>query len=154
MEPFVPLVVRSHYSLLWGVLGVEQLVRAARRLGYDRLALTDTDNPYGLWSFLAACRREGVTPIVGVELTDPHDPSRGPLTPAPPTRPQRLARLTAPRRSSLVRLLGMMVLLRVPLHESCHDEEAGRWPRCSRRETTGGRTRLDGSAETSRSAGG
>jgi len=78
MEPFIPLVVRSHYSLMWGVPGVEQLVRAARRQGYDRLALTDTDNLYGLWSFLAACRREGVTPIVGAELTDPHDPSRGP----------------------------------------------------------------------------
>ena len=34
----------------------------------DRLALTDTDNLYGLWPFLAACRREGLTPIVGAEF--------------------------------------------------------------------------------------
>jgi DNA polymerase-3 subunit alpha/error-prone DNA polymerase len=45
-------------------------------LGYDRLALTDTDNLCGLWPFLAACRREGLTPIVGAEVTDPGHSSR------------------------------------------------------------------------------
>jgi DNA polymerase-3 subunit alpha/error-prone DNA polymerase len=40
-------------------------------MGYDRLALTDTDNLYGLWPFLTACRREGITPIVGAEVTAP-----------------------------------------------------------------------------------
>jgi DNA polymerase-3 subunit alpha/error-prone DNA polymerase len=40
-------------------------------MGYPRLALTDTDNLYGLWPFLAACRREGLTPIVGAEITEP-----------------------------------------------------------------------------------
>lgn len=67
----VPLTVRSHYSLMWGTASVGALCRTARRLGYDRLALTDTDNLYGLWPFLHACRREGLTPIVGAEITDP-----------------------------------------------------------------------------------
>ncbi len=67
----VPLTVRSHYSLMWGTASVARLVRGARRMGYRRLALTDTDNLYGLWPFLAACRREGVRPIVGAEVTDP-----------------------------------------------------------------------------------
>mgnify|MGYP000191631409 FL=1 len=67
----VPLTVRSHYSLMWGTASVGRLVRAARRMGYTRLALTDTDNLYGLWPFLAACRREGLQPIVGAEVTDP-----------------------------------------------------------------------------------
>jgi len=67
----VPLTVRSHYSLMWGTSSVRRLCRAARRMGYTRLALTDTDNLYGLWPFLAACRREGITPIVGAEVTDP-----------------------------------------------------------------------------------
>jgi DNA polymerase-3 subunit alpha/error-prone DNA polymerase len=56
---------------MWGTASPRQICRAARRMGYDRLALTDTDNLYGLWPFLAACRREGVTPIVGAEITDP-----------------------------------------------------------------------------------
>ena len=72
----IPLTVRSHYSLMWGTAPVEALCRAARRLGYRRLALTDTDNLYGLWDFLAACRREGLTPVVGAEITDPHGPQR------------------------------------------------------------------------------
>jgi DNA polymerase-3 subunit alpha/error-prone DNA polymerase len=65
-----PLIVHSHYSLMWGTASPRQLCRAARQLGYDRLALTDTDNLYGLWPFLAACRREGITPIVGAEVTE------------------------------------------------------------------------------------
>jgi DNA polymerase-3 subunit alpha/error-prone DNA polymerase len=67
----IPLIVRSHYSLMWGTASPRQICRAARRMGYERLALTDTDNLYGLWPFLAACRREGITPIVGAEITDP-----------------------------------------------------------------------------------
>jgi len=67
----VPLIVHSHYSLMWGTAAPRQLCRAARQLGYERLALTDTDNLYGLWPFLTACRREGVTPIVGAEITEP-----------------------------------------------------------------------------------
>ena len=65
-----PLIVHSHYSLMWGTAAPRRVCRAARRLGYDRLALTDTDNLYGLWPFLDACRYEGVTPIVGAEVTD------------------------------------------------------------------------------------
>ncbi len=66
----IPLVVRSHYSLMWGTASVERLCRHAVALGYDRLALTDTDNLYGLWPFLTACRRTGIRPIVGAEVTD------------------------------------------------------------------------------------
>ncbi|MCP4746292.1 MAG: DNA polymerase III subunit alpha [Desulfobacteraceae bacterium] len=66
----IPLTVRSHYSLMWGTAGVKELCRAARLLGYRRLALTDTDNLYGLHSFLTACRTEGITAIAGAEITD------------------------------------------------------------------------------------
>ncbi|MFZ5571151.1 MAG: DNA polymerase III subunit alpha [Thermodesulfobacteriota bacterium] len=67
----IPLTLRSHYSLMWGVSSPEEICRRAGQLGYLRLALTDTDNLYGLWPFLKACRRNGLAPIVGVEVTDP-----------------------------------------------------------------------------------
>ncbi len=70
-NPFVPLAVRSHYSLMRGTDSPDAICRAARRMGYDRLALTDTDTLAGLWKFLYACREEGLTPIVGAEITDP-----------------------------------------------------------------------------------
>ena len=67
----IPLVVRSHCSLMWGTSAPEHLPVAARQHGYRRIALTDTDNLYGLWPFLQACGEEGVTPIVGAEVSEP-----------------------------------------------------------------------------------
>ena len=67
----IPLVVRSHCSLMWGTSAPEDLAIAARQHGYQRIALTDTDNLYGLWPFLQACREHEVTPIVGAELSEP-----------------------------------------------------------------------------------
>ncbi len=72
----VPLTVRSNYSLMWGTASARQICRAARRLGYTHLALTDTDNLCSLWPFLNTCRREGLTPIVGAEVTDPQRKQR------------------------------------------------------------------------------
>ena len=54
---------------MWGTAYVKQVCRAARQLGYTSLALTDTDNLYGLWPFLTACKREGLTPIIGAEVS-------------------------------------------------------------------------------------
>lgn len=68
----IPLTIRSNYSLMWGASPVEFVCRAARLAGYRQLALTDTDNLYGLWPFLEACRREDIQPIIGAELTDPY----------------------------------------------------------------------------------
>ncbi|MFQ5432061.1 MAG: DNA polymerase III subunit alpha [Nitrospinota bacterium] len=66
----IPLVVRSHFSMMRGTAPIRELVRAAKKIGYDRLALTDTDNLYGLWPFINECKREKVRPIIGAELTD------------------------------------------------------------------------------------
>lgn len=57
--------------MMRGVGSVKSLVRTAKAKGYDRLALTDRDNLYGLWFFLRACSREGVRPITGAEVTQP-----------------------------------------------------------------------------------
>ncbi|MCU0585336.1 MAG: DNA polymerase III subunit alpha, partial [Desulfobacterales bacterium] len=67
----VPLAVHSYYSLMQGTASPRAVCRAAARRGYTHLALTDTDNLYGLWPFLSACREEGLIPIVGAEVTEP-----------------------------------------------------------------------------------
>jgi len=61
---------------MWGTASVKRLCRHAAELGYHCLALTDTDNLYGLWPFLTACRRMGIRPIVGAEVTDPNNRNR------------------------------------------------------------------------------
>jgi DNA polymerase-3 subunit alpha/error-prone DNA polymerase len=72
----IPLLTRSYYSLMWGTASPEQLCAAARQHGLAKLALTDTDNLYGLWEFLRACRRQEISPIVGAEITEPHGDGR------------------------------------------------------------------------------
>ena len=72
----IPLAVHSYYSLMRGTRSPQGICAAARRMGYKRLALTDTDNLYGLWPFLHACRYNDIEPIVGAEITDPASDAR------------------------------------------------------------------------------
>ena len=65
------LTLRSHWSLMWGTTPVKHLCRQAKHLGYQRIALTDTDNLYGMWPFIAACKALEMEPIIGAEVTDP-----------------------------------------------------------------------------------
>jgi error-prone DNA polymerase len=73
MSDFVHLNVHSHYSAGWGMGTVEELCRAAKALGMDRFALTDTNGLYGLVYFIEAAQESGLRPIVGSEIvTDGH----------------------------------------------------------------------------------
>ncbi|MCK5311175.1 MAG: DNA polymerase III subunit alpha, partial [Desulfobacteraceae bacterium] len=66
----IPLTLRSNYSLMWGTSSIDALCCKAKALGYKQLALTDTDNLCGIISFMAACKKEGLIPIIGAEITD------------------------------------------------------------------------------------
>lgn len=68
---FVPLHTHSVFSFHAGVCTVPELVARARALGMSALALTDTDRMSGLIQFYLACREQCITPILGVELTEP-----------------------------------------------------------------------------------
>jgi len=94
----IPLYVRSHYSLMWGVNSIPQICRAAGRMGYKCLALTDTDNLYGLWTFIRACRQEGLRPIIGAEVTDPRRKRRAVCLVENQTGYRNLCRLLTRRR--------------------------------------------------------
>ncbi|MBT7631301.1 MAG: PHP domain-containing protein, partial [Desulfobacula sp.] len=72
----IALNTRSHYSFMWGTGSVKDLCRHAKTLGYQKIALTDTDNLCGMWKFINACRHQGLTPVIGAEITDPHTPHR------------------------------------------------------------------------------
>ena len=69
MSPFVPLRVRSHGSLLAGVVSPEALCERAAELGHAALGLADIDNLYLAVRFLNAARGAGLEPIVGAEVT-------------------------------------------------------------------------------------
>jgi error-prone DNA polymerase len=69
---FVHLNVHSHYSKGWGIGTVEELCAVAGRMGVKKLALTDTNNLYGLIFFLQAAAENGIQPIVGSEIIHGH----------------------------------------------------------------------------------
>jgi DNA polymerase-3 subunit alpha len=65
--PFAHLHCHSHYSLLDGASPIDALVKRAKELGMNALAITDHGNLYGALEFYQACRDEGLNPIVGYE---------------------------------------------------------------------------------------
>ncbi len=67
---FIHLNCHSHYSLLAGANGIEELVKTASRLEMPALALTDTNALYGAIPFYRAAKEAGIQPILGVEIND------------------------------------------------------------------------------------
>ena len=65
---FVPLHVKSDYSLGFGTASVNELAARAAELGHGVLGLADIENLYGQVRFHAECRARGVRPLTGVEL--------------------------------------------------------------------------------------
>ena len=65
---FTHLHVHTGYSLLDGAAKIDGLVRRAKELGYDSLAITDHGVMYGVIEFYETCLREGIKPILGCEV--------------------------------------------------------------------------------------
>jgi DNA polymerase-3 subunit alpha len=64
---FVHLHVHTHYSLLDGANKIPELVRRAKSLGMDSLAITDHGCMFGVVEFFNECKKEGIKPILGME---------------------------------------------------------------------------------------
>ncbi|MFO8065055.1 MAG: DNA polymerase III subunit alpha [Spirochaetota bacterium] len=67
MASFVHLHVHSDYSLLKGAASIPSLVKRAKELGMEHLALTDDGNMFGALEFYKACKEEDINPIVGCD---------------------------------------------------------------------------------------
>ena len=65
---FVHLRTHSEFSVVDGMLRIDDAARAARADGQVALAITDLNNLFGAVQFYQACRGQGVKPIVGVDL--------------------------------------------------------------------------------------
>ncbi len=68
MSKFVHLHTHSHYSLLDGLGKIPDLVKRAKVLGMDSLALTDHGVMYGAIEFYKECVDQGIKPIIGTEI--------------------------------------------------------------------------------------
>jgi len=65
---FTHLHVHSHYSLLDGLAKIDQLIKRAKELNMDSLALTDHGVLYGAIEFYKKAKKAGIKPIIGAEL--------------------------------------------------------------------------------------
>ncbi len=63
---FIHLHVHSHYSMLRALPKTKELVKRAKELGMDAVALTDYGAMYGGVEFYKACKKEDIKPILGM----------------------------------------------------------------------------------------
>jgi DNA polymerase III subunit alpha len=65
---FVHLRLHSEYSIVDGIVRIEEAVEAAKADGMPAVGLTDLGNVFGLVKFYQEARKSGVKPIVGCDL--------------------------------------------------------------------------------------
>ncbi len=65
---FVHLRTHTEYSVVDGMLRIDEAVAAAAQDGQAALGLTDLGNLFGAVQFYQACRAQGIKPIIGVDL--------------------------------------------------------------------------------------
>ena len=62
------LFVRSCYTLLDSTIRIPELISTAKKYGYQSVALTDHHVMHGVARFLHECKKEGIHPIIGLEV--------------------------------------------------------------------------------------
>ncbi len=62
------IAVHSYNSLCYGTLPIADLVKKATAMGYTTLPLTDINTTMGVADFVFECQKQGIRPVVGVEL--------------------------------------------------------------------------------------
>jgi DNA polymerase-3 subunit alpha len=119
---FVHLHVHSSYSLLEGALTIARLAELAKKDRQPALALTDTDNMFGVLEFSEKMAGSGIQPIVGCALAiDFADEQRDPRNPGLHRKLPRLVLLAASEEGyrSLIRL-NSRAFLETPPNEQSH----------------------------------
>ena len=68
MTKFIPLHVHTEYSLLDGMIRVNDLVNYAKENELPAVAITDHGVMYGVVNFYNAAKKYGIKPIIGCEV--------------------------------------------------------------------------------------
>lgn len=69
----IALQIKTSYSILSSLVRIDELTSKARKLGYSSLAITDTNNMFGIYEFYLSCKKNGIKPIIGLEVNLSHD---------------------------------------------------------------------------------
>ncbi|MDR0770950.1 MAG: DNA polymerase III subunit alpha [Burkholderiales bacterium] len=90
---FVHLRCHSEFSIVDGILRIDEAIAAAGADAMPALALTDLNNLFGLIKFYKAARKAGIKPLIGAEV--------GVVQKKPRAAPQRLLLLAQSRTGYL-----------------------------------------------------
>ncbi len=63
------LFARSHFSLLNGLMSIDELLHQAKNHGFTSIALTDYHVMYGALDFFIKAKKMGIKPIFGLEVS-------------------------------------------------------------------------------------
>ncbi len=67
MNNYVPLFIKTDYTLLTSLIKVDSLIDKITNLGIDTCAICD-DNLYGTMEFYNKCLKNNIKPIIGLEI--------------------------------------------------------------------------------------
>ena len=65
---FTHLHLHTEYSLLDGAARIDRVVKRAKELGMDSLAITDHGVMFGVIDFYKECKKQGIHPVIGCEV--------------------------------------------------------------------------------------
>lgn len=62
------LNTHSNFSMGYGTISNRQLMQCAQHHNIKAIALTDVNNTSGIWSFIEACQKHHIKPLVGIDF--------------------------------------------------------------------------------------
>ena len=65
---YIPLQLKTSYTLLSSLIRIPDLIQKAKSLGYQSLAITDHNNMFGVPAFYQECKKNNIKPVIGLEL--------------------------------------------------------------------------------------
>ncbi len=65
---YTALQIKTSYSILESLNSIDKLVKRAKDLGYKSLAITDSNNLFGIMEFYLECKKYDIKPIIGIEI--------------------------------------------------------------------------------------
>lgn len=66
---FAPLDTKTVYSFMDSLVDIDHYIARAKELGYSHIGIMDKDNLYAAYQFVTTAKDNGLTPVLGLELT-------------------------------------------------------------------------------------